>query len=94
MTRARRPIAESMPTDTASQTMGKKIGSYRLRHEIIAAKRALYGIRNAEAIAEQANISVQAVRKVLSGKQQNPQLRTLVAICQALDLSLDEIVEY
>ena len=67
---------------------------YRLKHEVFAARRALHGIRNAEVIAQRGNISVQAVRKVLSGKQPNPQLRTLIAICQALNLKLEDVVDY
>ena len=68
--------------------------AYRLKHEVFAARRALHGIRNAEVIARRGNISVQAVRKVLSGKQPNPQLRTLIGICQALDLKLEDVVDY
>ena len=87
---------EEKTTQTQPSVAGreKDVGKYRLKHEVFAARRALYGIRNAELIAERGNISVQAVRKVLSGKQPNPQLRTLIAICQALDLSLEEVVEY
>ncbi|GIX06527.1 MAG: hypothetical protein KatS3mg115_0930 [Candidatus Poribacteria bacterium] len=78
---------------TSVRARGKGCG-YRLKYEVFAARRALYGIRNAEEIARRGGISVQAVRKVLSGKQPNPQLRTLVAICKALDLRLEDVVEY
>ena len=67
---------------------------YRLKAETFAWKLSMLEIRKAEDIAEKCGLSVQSVRKVLKGRNQNPTLKTLVAICRVLNLSLDEVVEW
>lgn len=82
-------VAEATETTAAASPEE----SFRIRTEVMAKRRIDYGIKNADEIAEWCGLSVMAVRRVLNGGQPSPNLRTLAAICQALDLTLDEVVD-
>ncbi|MGF1872862.1 helix-turn-helix domain-containing protein [Photobacterium indicum] len=59
--------------------------------ENIKLKRELLGISRAELI-ERSGVSTAQLSRIERGEQKNPNLETLVAICTALNSSIDEVV--
>ena len=50
------------------------------------------GLTNAQ-LSEMTGITISTIDKITSGNNTNPKLRTIEALCQALDCSLNDVVE-
>ena len=66
---------------------------YRIRLDVLKGAKASFGVTNAEEIAAKSGVALHTVRELFNGTQQNPQIKTLVAVCRLLGLKLDDVIE-
>ncbi|MFT2817762.1 helix-turn-helix domain-containing protein [Leifsonia sp. A12D58] len=64
----------------------------RRGQDLGAALRAARGLRTMVAVSSRASVSVETLRKIETGRSPSPEFFTIVRICSALGITLDELL--
>ena len=69
------------------------VGTYQLHYSVLAARAKFLNYSLAK-VAEISGVAIGVVQKAMSGKHKNPNLGSIISIIQALELDINDVLDY